>query len=153
MEQQVKCDTFQEEDDQQAEEEQQATTTILVHVDLEVIPEPEHPIPSTYHETPDDDDDHYDYDYDQLKYEYLELLEEVKFQPMKERKELSKLKNDKKLKRVVKTLDKIIEETSTDNMDLTTINQMQYTAALLITNKITPPKPATNRKPRGGPPA
>ena len=50
------------------------------------------------------------------------------------------------------TFDKIIEETSTDNMDLTTINQMQYTSALLITNKITPPKPATNRKPRGRPP-
>ena len=54
---------------------------------------------------------------------------------------------------MVKTLDKIIEETSTDNMDLTTINKMQYTAALLITNKISPPKPATNMKPRGGPPA
>ena len=50
-------------------------------------------------------------------------------------------------------MDKIIEETSTDNMDLTTINQMQYTAALLITNKITPPKPTTNRKPRGRSPA
>ena len=54
---------------------------------------------------------------------------------------------------MVKTLHNIIAETSTDNMDLTTINQKQYTAALLITNKITPPKPATNRKPRGGPPA
>ena len=72
---------------------------------------------------------------------------------MKERKKLFKLKNDKKLKRVVETLDKIIEETSADNMDLTTINQMQYTAALLITSKITPPKPATNRKPRGRPQA
>ena len=72
---------------------------------------------------------------------------------MKERKKLSKVKNDKKLKRVVKILDKIIEETSTDNMDLTTTNQMQYTTALLITNKIAPPKPTTNRKPRGGPPA
>ena len=30
---------------------------------------------------------------------------------------------------------------------------MQYTAALLITNKIKPPKPTTNRKPRGRPPA
>ena len=50
-------------------------------------------------------------------------------------------------------MDKIIEETSTDNMDLTTINLMQYTTGLLITNKITPPKPATNRKTRGGPPA
>ena len=98
------------------------------------------------------DYDH-DYDYDQLKDEYLELLEEVKSQPMKERKKLSKVKNDKKLKRVVKILDKIIEETSTDNMDLTTTNQMQYTAALLITNKITPPKPTINRKPRVGPPA
>ena len=57
------------------------------------------------------------------------------------------------MKGVVKTLGKIIEETSTDNMDLTTINQMQYTAAFLITNKITPPKPTTNGKPRGGPPA
>ena len=55
---------------------------------LEVIPEPEHPIPPTYHETPDDDDD-YDYNYDQLKYKYLELLEEVNSQPMKERKKLS----------------------------------------------------------------
>ena len=150
MKQQVNSDTFQEEDDQQAEEEEQAATTILVPVELEVIPEPEHPMPQTYHERPDDDDD---YDYDQLKYEYLELLEEVKSQPMKERKKLSKLKNDKKLKRVVKTLDKIIEETLTDNMDLTTINRMQNTATLLITNKITPPKPTTNRKPRGGPPA
>ena len=60
---QVKCDTFQEEDDQQSEEEQQAATTILVPVELEVNPEPEDPIPPTYHETPDDDDD-YDYDYD-----------------------------------------------------------------------------------------
>ena len=151
MKQQVKGDTFQEKDDQQAEEEQQTTTAILKPVELEVIHKPEHPIPPTYHETLDDDDD-YDYGYDQLKDEYLELLEEVKSQPMKERKKLSKVKNDK-LKRVVKILDKIIEETSTDNMDLTTMNQMQYTAALLITNKITPPKPATNRKPRGRPPA
>ena len=50
-------------------------------------------------------------------------------------------------------MDKIIGETSTANIHLTTINQMQYTAALLITNKITPPKPTTNRKPGGGPPA
>ena len=72
---------------------------------------------------------------------------------MKERKKPSKLKNDKNLKRVVRTFDKIIEETSTDNTDLTTINLIQYTPALLITNKITPPKPEANRKPRGGPSA
>ena len=41
---------WQEEDDQQAEKEQQAAATILVPVELEVIPEPEHPIPPTYHE-------------------------------------------------------------------------------------------------------
>ena len=154
MKQQVKNDTFQEEDDQQSEEEQQAVTTIQGPVEPEVNPEPEDPIPPTYHETPDDDDDYdHDYDYVQLKDEYLELLKEVKSKPIKERKKLSMLKNDKKLKGVVKTLDKIIEETSTANIHLTTINQMQYTAALLITNKITPPKPTTNRKPRGGPPA
>ena len=154
VKQQVKNDTFQEEDDQQSEEQQQAVTTILEPVEPEVNPEREDPIPPTYNETPDDDNDYdHDYDYDQLKDEYLELLEEVKSQPMKERKKLSKLKNDKKLKGVVKTLDKILGKTPTDNMDLTTINQMQYTAALLITNKTTPPKPTTNRKPRGGPPA
>ena len=60
------------------------------------------------------------------------------------------MKNDKKLKGVVKTLDKIIEETSTDNINLTTINQMPYTTTLLITNKIKPP---INRKPRWGPSA
>ena len=54
---------------------------------------------------------------------------------------------------MVKILAKITEETSTDNMDLITINQMQYTTALLITSKITPPNPATNRKPRGRPSA
>ena len=150
VKQQVKSDNFQEEDGQQSEEEQQAVTTILEPVEPEVNPKPEYPIPPTYHETPDDDDD---YDYDQLKDEYVELLEEVKSQPMKERKKLSRVKNDKKLNRVVKILDKIIEETSTDNTDLTTTKQMQYTAALLISNKITPPKPTTNRKPRGGPPA
>ena len=83
---QVKSDTFQEKDDQQSEEEQQAATIILEPVEPEVNPESEHPIPPTYHETPDDDDD---YDYDQLKDEYLELLKEVKSQPMKERKKLS----------------------------------------------------------------
>ena len=52
---------FKGEDDQQSEEEQQAATTILESVEPEVNPEPEDPIPPTYHETPDDDDD-YDYD-------------------------------------------------------------------------------------------
>ena len=113
---QEKSDTFQEEDYQQAVEEQQAETTILEPVEPEVNNEAEHPIPPTYHETRDDDD--YDYDYDQLKDDHLELLEEVKSQPMKKRKKLSKLKNDKKLKRVVETLEKIIEGMSTDNMDL-----------------------------------
>ena len=107
MKQQVKHDTFQEEDDQQSEEQQQAVTSILEPVEPEVNPEPEDPIPPTYNEIPDDDNE-YDHDYDQLKDEYLELLKEVKSKPMKERKKLSKLKNDKKLKGVVKTLDKII---------------------------------------------
>ena len=83
VKQQVKSDNFQEEDGQQSEKEQQAVTTILEPVEPEVNPEPEHPIPPPYHETPDDD---VDYDYDQLKDEYLELLGEVKSQPMKERK-------------------------------------------------------------------
>ena len=146
---QVKSDNFQEEDGQQSEEQQQAVSTILEPVEPEVNPEPEDPIPPTYHETPDDNDD-YDYDYDQLKNEYLELLEEVNPSQWNREGNYLSWKNDKKLKRVVKILDKIIEKTSTDNTDLTTTNHMQYTDALLISNKITPPKPATNRKSRGG---
>ena len=84
VKQQVKSDTFQEEDDQQSEEEQKAATTILEPVEPEITPEPEDPIPPTYHETPDDDDD----DYDQLKDEYLQLLQKGKSKPMKERKKL-----------------------------------------------------------------
>ena len=53
--QRKKSDTFQGEDDQQSEEEQQAATTILEPVEPEVNPEPEDPIPPTYHETPDDE--------------------------------------------------------------------------------------------------
>ena len=53
---------------------------------------------------------------------------------------LPKLKNNKRLKIMINILDKIVEETSQDNMDLTTINQKQYTVALVITNKILPPK-------------
>ena len=95
------------------QEEQQTATTILEPVEPEVNPEPEDSIPTTNHETADDNDD-----YNKLEDEYLELLEEVKSHPMKERKKLSMLRNDKNLKRLFKTLDKIIEETSTDNMDL-----------------------------------
>ena len=92
VKQQVKSNTILEEDDQQAEEEQQSATTILDPVEPEVNPEPEDPTPPKNHETPDENED---YDYDQLEGEYLELLEEVESQPMKERKKLSKIKNDK----------------------------------------------------------
>ena len=51
VKQQVKNDTFQEEDDQQSEEQQQAVTTIQGPVEPEVNPEPEDPIPTTYHLT------------------------------------------------------------------------------------------------------
>ena len=69
------------------------------------------------------------------------LLGKVKAQPLEARQKLPKLKNDKRLKRMINILDKVVEETSQDNMDLTTINQKQYTATLVITNKILPPKP------------
>ena len=42
---------------------------------------------------------------------------------------------------MINILDKVVEETLQDNIDLTTINQKQYTAALVITNKKLPPKP------------
>ena len=40
-------------------------------------------------------------------------------------------------------VNRIIETASTDDMNITDINLMQYAGALLITNKITPAKPTT----------
>ena len=40
-------------------------------------------------------------------------------------------------------VNRIIKTTSTDDMNITNINLMQYAGALLITNKITPAKPTT----------
>ena len=60
---------------------------------------------------------------------------------------LPNLKNDNNLQRIVNNLDKIIDVTSTENMDLITINHVKCTTTLLITDKIMPPKPKYNQKP------
>ena len=75
------------------------------------------------------------------KEEYLELLEDIKSQPMKNRKKLPKLKMNKNTKKLIRMVNRIIKTTSTDDMNITDINLMQYAGALLITNKITPAKP------------
>ena len=87
-------------------------------------------------------------DYEQLKEEYLELLEDTKSQPMKNRKKLPKLKMNKNTKKLIKMVNKIIETTSRDDMNITDINLIQFTGALLITNKITLPnqQPIENQK-------
>ena len=81
-------------------------------------------------------------DYEQLKEEYLELHEDTKSQPKKNRKKIPKLKMNKNTKKLIRMVNRIIK-TSTDDMNITNINLMQYTGALLITNKITPAKPTT----------
>ena len=60
---------------------------------------------------------------------------------------------NKNTKKLIMMVNKIIETTSTDDMNITDINLMQFAGALLITNKVTPVKPTTNRKPGNGPPA
>ena len=70
---------------------------------------------------------------------------------MKNRKKLPKLKMNKNTKKLIRMVNKIIE--TTDDMNITDINLMQFAGALLITNKVTPAKPTTNRKPGNGPPA
>ena len=55
-------------------------------------------------------------EYNELKNEYMDLLEKVKAQPMEARQKLPKLKNNKKLKRMINILDKIVEEKSPDNI-------------------------------------
>ena len=62
---------------------------------------------------------------------------------MKNRKKLPKLKMNKNTKKLIRMVNRIIKTTSTDNMNITDINLIQYAGALLITNKITPAKPTT----------
>ena len=107
------------------------------------------PLPETA-ETTEEPEDNTD-DYEQLKEEYLELLEDTKSQPMKNRKKLPKLKMNKNTKNLIRMVNKIIETTSTDDMNITDINLMQFAGALLIINKVTPAKGTTNRKPGNGP--
>ena len=115
-------------------------------------PEPVNPSLPEAAETTDEPEDNTD-DYEQLKEEYLELLEDTKSQPMKTKKKLPKLKMNKNTKKLIRMVNKIIKTTSTDDMNITDINLIQFAGALLVTNKITPAKPTTNRKPRNGPPA
>ena len=82
-------------------------------------------------------------DYEQLKEEYLELCEDTKSQSKKNRKKLPKLKMDKNTKKLIRMVNRIIKITSTDDLNITNINLMQYVGALLITNKITSAKPTT----------
>ena len=53
-------------------------------------------------------------EYNELKDEYVYLLGKVKAQPLEARQKLPKIKNDKRLKRMINILDKVVEETSQD---------------------------------------
>ena len=86
-------------------------------------PEPQNPSLPEAAETTDKPEDNTD-DYEQLKEEYLELLEDPKSQPMKNRKKLLKLKMNKNTKKLIRMVNKIIETTSTDDMNITDINLM-----------------------------
>ena len=66
-------------------------------------PEPENPSPPEAAETTKEPEDNAD-DYEQLKEEYLELLEDTKSQPMKNRKKLPKLKMNKNTKKLTESL-------------------------------------------------
>ena len=50
---------------------------------------------------------------------------------------------NKNTKKLIRMVNRIIKTTSTDDMNITNINLMQYAGALLITNKIIPAKPTT----------
>ena len=62
---------------------------------------------------------------------------------MKTRKKLPKLKMNKNTKKLIRMVNRITETTSTDDMNITDINLIQYAGTLLITNQITPAKPTT----------
>ena len=51
-------------------------------------------------------------EYKELKNEYIDLFENVKTQLLKAKQKLPKVKNDKKLRRMITIEDKVIVETS-----------------------------------------
>ena len=58
----------------------------------------------------------------------------------------TKLKVHKSLKRLVKTMDDYIKVVTPADPDITTINQLQYTGAKLISSKLAPKKQTGNKK-------
>ena len=75
-------------------------------------------------------------EYIEPKEEFMELLEEVQHIPDWDR--LSKLKNDRSVKRLVEMVNAIIKVVLPEEPDLTAINQLQYTGGHLISSKIEP---------------
>ena len=143
---QVEEENIHEESTRPTSEEDHPTTVEAIKP---YNPEPENQSLPEATEITDEPEDNTD-DYEQLKEEYLELLEDTKLQPMKNRKKLPKLEMNRNTKKLIRMVNKIIETTSTDDMNITDINLMQFAGALLITNKETPAKPTTNRKPANG---
>ena len=150
MKAQVKEENIQEESTRLTSEEDHPTTVEAIIEPCN--PEPENPsLPEAAETTKEPEDN--THDYEQLKEEYLELLEDTKSQPMKNRKKLPKLKMNKNTMKLIRMVNRITETRSTDDMNTTDINLMKFSGALLITNKETPAKPTTNRKPGNRPPA
>ena len=89
MKAQVEEENIQEESTRPTSEEDHPTTVEAIIEPYN--PEPENPSLLEAAETTDEPEDNTD-DYEQLKEEYLELLEDTKSQPMKNRKKLPKLK-------------------------------------------------------------
>ena len=110
MKAQVEEENIHEESIRPTSEEDHPTTVEAI-IDP-CNPEPENPSPPEVAETTGEPED----DYEQLKEEYLELLEDTKSQPMKNRKKLPKLKMNKNSKKPIRMVNKIIKTTSTDNM-------------------------------------
>ena len=135
MKAQVEEENIHEESTRPTSEEDNPTT---VEATIEPCnPEPENPSPPETAETMKEPEDNAE-DYQQLKEEYLELLEDTKSQPMKNRKKLPKLKMNKNTKKSIRIINRIIKTTSTDDMNIIDINLVQFAGALLINNKITP---------------
>ena len=95
MKAQVEEENIQEESTRPTSEEDHPTTVEAIIEPCN--PEPENPSLPEAAETTDEPEDNTD-DYEQLKEEYLELLEDTKSQPMKNRKKLPKLKMNKNTK-------------------------------------------------------
>jgi len=84
----------------------------------------------------------------EMKETLLDKMEEERYRTMAERDNLPKIPINKTTKELIMEMNTIIDTIDTDQMDSTTLNNLQYCAAKMISEKVSPQKQKNKTQPR-----